>query len=68
VVSDTVVTPWEVSGRIDYDKLIKEFGTHLLSPELRMRLTHAARESNMLLDREVYFSYRDLDEHCQGLT
>jgi tryptophanyl-tRNA synthetase len=26
-----------------------------------MRITHAAGESNMLLDREVYFSHRDLD-------
>ncbi|MBT5342175.1 tryptophan--tRNA ligase, partial [Candidatus Woesearchaeota archaeon] len=24
--SNPVVTPWEVKGKIDYDKLIKQFG------------------------------------------
>jgi tryptophanyl-tRNA synthetase len=61
VAPDAVVTPWEVSGAVDYDKLIKQFGTHLLTPELKAKITRAAGESNMLLDREVYFSHRDLD-------
>ena len=26
---DFLVTPWEVKGNIDYDKLIKKFGTTL---------------------------------------
>jgi tryptophanyl-tRNA synthetase len=58
---DPVVTPWEVSGAVDYDKLIKQFGTHLIDPELKARVISAAGESNMLLDRGVYFSHRDLD-------
>jgi tryptophanyl-tRNA synthetase len=61
MASDSLVTPWEVSGTIDYDKLIKQFGTHLLNPDLKEKLTHAAGERNMLLDRDVYFSHRDLD-------
>ena len=26
MANDYVVTPWEVKGDVDYDKLIKEFG------------------------------------------
>lgn len=30
-----VVTPWEVSGEIDYAKLIERFGTQPLTQELK---------------------------------
>ena len=30
MVADFEVTPWEVSGKIDYDKLIREFGLQQL--------------------------------------
>ena len=30
---EMTVTPWEVSGEINYDKLIKEFGTNKESYE-----------------------------------
>jgi len=29
--SQAEVTPWEVKGAVDYDKLIREFGTPLAS-------------------------------------
>ena len=32
-----VVTPWEVKGKVDYERLIKEFGTQPLTPELLKR-------------------------------
>ena len=35
---EMVVTPWEVSGKIDYEKLTREFGTEPLTPELLDRL------------------------------
>ena len=28
------VTPWEVSGSVDYDKLVKEFGTGRIDAKL----------------------------------
>ena len=31
----SVLTPWEVSGEVDYDKLVKEFGTSLISDKIR---------------------------------
>ena len=39
--NEMVVTPWEVKGKVDYDRLIKEFGTQPLTPELLKRVeTH----------------------------
>jgi len=35
---DFVVTPWEVKGSIDYDRLITQFGTERITPELLDRL------------------------------
>ena len=35
---EMVVTPWEVSGRIDYEKLIQRFGTQPITEELLKRM------------------------------
>lgn len=55
------VTPWEVSGDVDYDKLIKEFGTQRISDALYHRLAEAAGDDNIMLRRGYFFSHRDLD-------
>ena len=52
------VTPWEVSGNIDYDKLIKQFGTKPLPEAIRKKLSKA----HPLLKRGIYFSHRDFDK------
>ena len=31
---DMVVTAWEVSGKIDYNKLIEQFGSQAITPAL----------------------------------
>ena len=66
-----VVTPYEVRGRIDYERLRVQFGTQSIGPELKDRLRRlAGGELHPLLEREVYFSHRDLpwilDEHAKG--
>ncbi|MCK4399903.1 hypothetical protein KAV46_02875 [Candidatus Bathyarchaeota archaeon] len=33
-----VVTPWEVKGEIDYDRLMERFGTEPITPELLERI------------------------------
>ena len=58
---EMVVTPWEVSGRIDYDKLIREFGTQPLSPEILERIQKHTGTLHPQLQRRVFFSHRDLD-------
>lgn len=57
-----IVTPWEVSGRVDYDKLIKQFGSHPISPELLQRFEAVTGESaHVFLRRGIFFSHRDLE-------
>lgn len=58
---DFVVTPWEVHGEVDYDKLIKRFGTERLKPGLLKRIEKLAGELHPLLRRGIFYSHRDLD-------
>ncbi len=55
-----IVTPWHVEGEIDYDKLIKRFGTEKISNELLQRIEKIAGESHFMLRRGIFFSHRDL--------
>ena len=56
-----LVTPWEVKGDIDYDKLIKEFGTKKISDKLLEKIKKHTGELHPMLRRKVFFSHRDLD-------
>ncbi len=53
-----IVTPWEVEGNVDYEKLIKEFGTSEIPFSIYKKLSKA----HPLLRRGVYFSHRDFDK------
>ncbi len=56
-----VVTPYEVRGRVDYDRLREMFGTQELTGELLARLRRlAGGELHPLLERGIYYSHRDL--------
>ncbi len=56
---DFVVTPWEVSGEVDYDRLVARFGTSYITPELIRRIPNGGE--NMFLRRKLFYSHRDLD-------
>jgi tryptophanyl-tRNA synthetase len=56
-----VVTPWEVRGKVDYERLIREFGTQPLTNELLKRITKQTGEPHLQLRRGLFFSHRDLD-------
>ncbi|MCK4567364.1 MAG: tryptophan--tRNA ligase, partial [Candidatus Thorarchaeota archaeon] len=58
---EMVVTPYEVRGTIDYDRLIKEFGTQRITEELKERMYKIAGDRHVLLERDLFFSHRDLD-------
>lgn len=64
------VNPYEVSGKIDYDKLIKEFGVSKIDKKLLERLKKHTREPHFMLERGVFFANRDmnwlLDEYEKG--
>ena len=67
---EMIVTPWKVSGKIDYDRLIEEFGTERITPDLRKRMYSITGEKHFMLERELFFSHRDLkwilDEYDKG--
>lgn len=55
------VTPWEVSGKVDYEKLIKEFGTKPITDQLVKKIEDLAGSSHIFLRRRLFFSHRYLD-------
>lgn len=64
------VTPWEVSGSVDYDKLVKEFGVEKISDKTLKRIEEKAGGLHFMLRRKVFFAGRDLkwllDKHDKG--
>ncbi len=55
------VTPWEVSGKVDYDKLIEKFGTSHLDDNLLKRIENIVGSTHVFLRRKIFFSHRDLN-------
>ena len=59
------VTPFKVqtTGQVvDYDKLVKEFGCSLISPELIQKFeTTTGQKAHLLLRRGHFFTHRDFD-------
>ena len=65
-----IVTPWEVKGNIDYDKLIREFGVSIIDQPLLARIQKHTNELHPFLRRGIFFAHRDLnfilDEYEKG--
>ncbi|KZV99120.1 tryptophanyl-tRNA synthetase [Exidia glandulosa HHB12029] len=69
---DQVVTPWDVQGQvgedgtqlaIDYDKLVTQFGTRRVDPELLARFERlTGHKPHPLLRRGSFFSHREFDK------
>ena len=55
------VTPWEVEGNVDYNKLIKKFGTFAITNEIIEKIKKITGEVHPLLKNRYFFSHRDLD-------
>mgnify|MGYP000052905363 CR=1 FL=1 len=68
--TDFKVTPWEVSGDIDYERVVSEFGVSLLDDKIIQSIKKYANEIHPFLKRRVFFAHRDLDwilkEYSQG--
>ncbi|MCD6562873.1 MAG: tryptophan--tRNA ligase [Thermoproteales archaeon] len=56
-----IVTPWEVEGKVDYNKLIEKFGTHKITQEIKDKIKKLTGELHVMLRRDIFFSHRDLD-------
>mgnify|MGYP001610445135 FL=1 len=55
------VTPWEVSGNVDYERIIREFGVEKITPAINKKIETLSGESNPLLRRGIFFAHRDLN-------
>jgi tryptophanyl-tRNA synthetase len=55
------ITPWEVEGHVDYDRLIKEFGTQPIDAEIIEKFQKITGEVHPMLKLHYFFSHRDLD-------
>lgn len=70
---EMVVTAFEVSGDIDYSKLIEKFGSKPITPHLLNRLENVTVKRGTVdklhrfLRREIFFSHRDLERICELL-
>ena len=64
------VTPWEVAGEVDYDKLIQEFGVKAIDEKLVERLEKNTKSLHYFIRRKIFFAhtYLDviLDKHEKG--
>lgn len=64
------VTPWEVKGKVDYSKLIKEFGVSEISDKHLEEIKKMTKELHHFLKRKIFFAHRDLkfilDEYKKG--
>lgn len=69
-MTDTIVTPWEVKGCVDYDKVVKEFGVSRIDDALLKRVKKITGELHYFLRRNIFFAHRDLqwclDEYEKG--
>ena len=64
---EMIVNIENVSGKIDYDKLVDQFGSSRITPELLQRMEQVtAKKSGIplhrFLRRNIFFSHRDLDQ------
>ena len=59
---DFIVTPWDVSGSVDYKKLIEKFGTQLIDQQLLDKFKKVTgKELHPWLKRGIYFTHRAFD-------
>jgi len=69
MAEDFTVTPYEVTGEIDYEELITRFGTKRIDAELLKRVSKYG-ELHPMLRRQIIYSHRDfdwiLDEYDKG--
>ncbi len=59
------VDPWSVEGKVDYDKLVKEFGLKLLDDNILKKIEFFSSKKklplHLFLRRKLFFSHRDFD-------
>jgi tryptophanyl-tRNA synthetase len=57
-----LVTPWEVEGHVDYNKLTALFGTQPIDDAILARFKRFTGSIPPMLRRQVFFSHRDFNQ------
>ncbi len=64
------VTPYDVEGKVDYQRLVDKFGISPIDVKLKERIRELAGEDNYMISRQIFFAQRDLnwllDEYEKG--
>src|ERR671931_874254 len=58
---DFKVTPWEVEGEIDYNKLMERFGTQPITQTIIDKVRRFTGDVHPMLKLQYFFSHRDFD-------
>lgn len=61
------VTPWSVEGKINYDRLVKQFGTELIDQNLTQRIEKIFGEVHPWIRRGIFFSHRGLNNFINAI-
>lgn len=60
--NDSIVTPWEVKGKVDYLKLVNKFGTELITEDLIQRFEKITNKPiHPWIKRNIFFTHRGLN-------
>lgn len=59
---DFKVTPWEVKGDVDYEKLTRDFGVSHINDSMLRELQKQTGELHYFLKRKIFFAHTYLDE------
>ena len=66
IETKVIVTPWDVEGKVDYDKLISQFGVKYITDEQKEYLHSLAAakglKDHIFLKRGLFFAQMDLDK------
>jgi tryptophanyl-tRNA synthetase len=61
-MSESIVTPWEVKGKIEYMRLVEKFGTELIDQPLIEKFERITKKPiHPWIRRHIFFSHRALD-------
>lgn len=60
---ESVMTAWQVKGKVDYNKLINQFGAQMIDDNLKDKFKRiTGKELHPWIRRGIFFSHRDLDK------
>jgi len=67
-ISQEIVTPWEVKGKVDYMKLVIKFGTELIDEDLISKFEKLTNKPiHPWIKRKIFFTHRGLNTIINAL-